>query len=56
MKPDKKWIISIAAAVVALGAAVTAVIVFRDQLRELLAHCPKPGRHPKEFDDYADVE
>lgn len=56
MKLNKKWIISIVATVVAVGAAVTAVIVFWDRIRDLLERCPKPSLRPKEYDDYADVE
>lgn len=53
MKRSMKWIISIVAAVAAVGAAV---IVFWDRIRDLLERCPKPSLHNKEYDDYADME
>ncbi len=56
MKRNLKWIISLVAAVAAVGAAITAVVVFWDRIRDLLERCPKPSLHSKEFDDYADVE
>ncbi len=56
MKLSKKWIVSIAAAIVAVGAAVTAIVLFHEQLSDLIKRCPKPSLRPKEFDDYADVE
>lgn len=56
MRNNKKLIIAVVSAVVAVGAAVAAIIVFRKQIAELLANCPKPGFRPKEYDDYADVE
>ena len=56
MKRNMKWIISLVAAVAAVGAAVAAVVVFWDRIRDRLERCPKPSLHSKEFDDYADVE
>jgi hypothetical protein len=56
MNRNTKWIISIAAAVVSIAAAVTAIIIFREQLSDLVHRCPVIGRRPKEYDDYADVE
>lgn len=56
MKSNKKWIISLVAAVVAVSAAAAAVVVFWDRIRDLIERCPKMPLRPKEFDDYADVE
>lgn len=56
MKQNMKWIVSIAAAVLALGTVIAAVVVFWDRIRDLLERCPKPSLRPKEYDDYADVE
>ena len=56
MKHNMKWIISLVVAVAAVGAAITAVVVFWDRIRDLFERCPKPSLHSKEFDDYADVE
>ncbi len=56
MKSNLKWIISIVAGIAAIGAVVAAVIVFWDQILDLINRCPKPKFRPKEYDDYADVE
>ncbi len=53
-KCNVKWIIGIAAAVAAVGAAVAAVVVFWDQITAVINRTPL--RRPKEYDDYADVE
>ncbi len=49
---NKKLIVSLVAAVVAVTSAVAALIIFRDQIKGLLNRCTMP----KEFEDYADLE
>lgn len=61
MLKSKKCIIGIIAAVVLVAAAVTAIIIYRDQIcnfiygiKEKLA-CPKKRFTPQECEDFADI-